>query len=134
MKVSEILLKIKETAGSNAKKAILEENSDNEILKKVLKLGLNPFTPFHVVKIPKVKTRLEFPLCEKEAWLEFFAVADECAKREITGNNAIDRVYTCFSSVEESEEKWMRKILKKHLAIGASIRTCLLYTSDAADD
>ena len=98
MKVSDILTQIKNTAGSNAKKAILLDNKENESLKSVLKYGLDPFTPFNVVKVPKVKTRLEHPLPEDKAWEEFFRVADECASRQVTGNAAIDRVYTCFSS------------------------------------
>lgn len=123
MKVSSILQEIKETRGSIAKKALLSSHSDNDILKKALFYGLDNFTPFNVVKVPKVKARLEFPLSEDMAWQEFFTVADECATRKITGNAAIERVYTCFSSVEEAEEMWMRKILNKHLAIGASTKT-----------
>ena len=123
MSVADILLEIKNTAGSNDKKSLLEANRQNNILKKALKYGLDPFTPFNIVKVPKVKSRLEFPLSESESWHEFFKVADECASRQVTGNAAIDRVYTCFSSVSEQNEKWMRKILKKHLAIGASTKT-----------
>ena len=123
MRVSDILNEIKQTSGSNAKKEILISHSKNEILKSALKYGLDPFTPFHVVKIPKVKKRLEFPLPEDAAWIEFFSVLEECAARKVTGNAAVDRVYTCFSSVSEEEELWMRKILKKHLAIGASTKT-----------
>jgi len=121
--VAEIFKQIKDTQGSNAKKALLESHSDNELLKKALKYGLDPFTPFNVVKVPKVKFRLELPLSEEESWNEFFTVADECATRQVTGNAAIDRVQACFSSVSEENEKWMRKILKKHLAIGASTKT-----------
>jgi len=121
--ITEIFEQIKATSGANAKKLILSEHSDNDLFKKALCYGLNPFTPFNVVKIPKVRARLEFPLSEDAAWTEFFTVLDECASRTITGNAAIDRVYTCFSSVNEADEKWMRKILKKHLAIGASIKT-----------
>jgi len=121
--VAEILNQIKDTQGSNAKKALLESHRDNDLLKKVLKYGLDSFTPFNIVKVPKVKTRLEFPLSEEAGWNEFFTVLDECASRTVTGNAAIDRVYTCFSSVQEEDEAWMRKVLKKHLAIGASIKT-----------
>ncbi len=123
MNVSDILEEIKSHSGSNAKKQILEKYSDSCLLKKALLYGSDPFTPFNVVKIPKVKSRLEFPLGEVESWEEFFAIADECSSRQVTGNAAIDRVYTCFSSVSEKNERWMRKILKKHLAIGASTKT-----------
>ncbi len=122
-KVTDVLEKIKTLRGSNAKKALLENHSENEVLKKVLRYGLDPFMPFNIVKVPKVKSRLEVPLEEAESWREFFKVADECASRRVTGNAAIDRVYTCFASVSAQNEKWMRKILKKHLAIGASTKT-----------
>jgi DNA ligase-1 len=121
--IVDILNEIKTTAGTNAKKQILVENSDNELFKKVLRYSLDPFTPFNVVKVPKVKSRLEFPLTEEAGWLEFFTVLDECASRIVTGNAAIDRIHTCFCSVKETDEAWMRKVLKKHLAIGASTKT-----------
>ena len=123
MNVSDILDEIRSHSGSNAKKEVLQRNSSNDLLKKALLYGSDPFTPFNVVKVPKVNSRLEFPLGEAESWNEFFKVADECSSRQVTGNAAIDRVHTCFSSVSEENEKWMRKILKKHLAIGASTKT-----------
>tara|TARA_R110000851_G_scaffold259150_2_gene411644 strand:+ start:461 stop:1744 length:1284 start_codon:yes stop_codon:yes gene_type:complete len=123
MRVSDILKEISLTAGANAKKAILTEHSSNSTLKKVLLYGSDPFTPFNVVKIPKVKYRLDFPLCEEEAWREYFSILDDCSSRAVTGNAAIDRVYTCFTTASPDIEVWMRKILKKHLAIGASTKT-----------
>lgn len=123
MSVSHILDNIKSARGTNDKKALLGLHKDNTLLRQALKYGLDPFLPFNVVKVPKVKQRLEFPLAEEETWKEFFTIADECASRKITGNTAIDRIYTCFSSIREEDEKWMRRILKKHLAIGASTKT-----------
>lgn len=122
MNVTSILEKVRVTKGSNAKKAILclEES---QTLRQVLKYSMDSFIPFHITKVPKVKTRLEFPLSEEDGWQEFFLVLEECAAREITGNAAIDRVYTCFSSVTEVHEMWMRKILTKHLAIGVSTKS-----------
>ncbi len=123
MNVSDILTAVKTAKGTNEKKRILSEHAENVLFKSALKFGLDPFTPFNVVKIPKVKSRLELPLGEEAAWNEYFTVLRECASRQVTGNAAIDRVYTCLSSVNPDDEKWMRKILKKHLAIGASIKT-----------
>lgn len=121
--VSNILKKVKSATGSNNKKSILETNQENVILKRALKSALDPFIPYNVVKVPKVKSRLEFPLDEKSSWEEFFNVLDDCASRKVTGNAAIDRVYTCFSSVTIENEYWMRKVLKKHLAIGVSTKS-----------
>ena len=122
MLVADILKQIKETSGSNAKKEILEAHSDNEVLKTVLKMGLDPFTPFNVVKVPKVTKRSVNP-DEAVRWNIFFDAADMCASRFWTGNKAVEVLHTAFCTASEEEEKWMRKILKKHLAIGASTKT-----------
>jgi len=123
MRISDIFEIVKNQAGSNAKKAILLLHKDNDLLKKALFYSLDPFSPFHIVKVPKVKYRLEFPMGERNAWEEFFDIVDECASRKVTGNAALDRVHACFSSVREDDEKWMRKVLKKHLAIGVSTKS-----------
>ena len=122
MLVSDVLSQIKSTSGSNAKKALLEVHEDNNILKRALKMGLDPFTPFHVVKVPKVKDRTP-GLCEADRWNVFFDCAMICATRSHTGNAAIELIHSALSGATEEEEKWMRKILKKHLAIGASTKT-----------
>ena len=123
MDVVSILEEVKKTSGSNDKKSILGENSDNVLLKEVLRYGLDPFMPFNIVKVPKVKTRLDFPLGEEESWCEFFRVSSMCANRQLTGNAAVDAMHACFSAVTLERERWMRKILKKHLAIGVSTKS-----------
>ena len=123
MNISEILQQIKDTSSSNAKLEILKSHKENTGLQKALKYGVDHMMPFHVVKVPKTRSRIDFPLGETESWKEFFKIADECASRSVTGNAAIDRVSACFSSVKEEDEFWMRKILKKHLAIGVSSKT-----------
>ena len=138
MNVTDILDAVKTAKGTNEKKRILADHSENTLFKSALQYGLDPFTPFNVVKIPKVKKRLDFPLAESVAWENYFVILDECASRSITGNAAVDRVYTHFCSVNAKDEVWMRKILKKHLAIGASIKTVnkvfpnLIQTFDVA--
>ncbi len=123
MKVTDIFESIKATSKSSEKIAIMQENSENEIFKKALLYSLNPFTPFHVTKVPKVKDRLEFTFGEERSWDEFFKTVDLCANRKITGNNAINCLQAVFCTFSEQDEFWMRKVLKKHLAIGVSIKT-----------
>ena len=123
MTIVNVLSELKSTSGSNAKKAILEANRDSDLLKRVLRYGLDPFTPFNVVKVPKVTDRLLCEDPEEDRWLAFFEVADACVSRDITGNSAVAALHGVFSAVPLEEERWMRKILKKHLAIGASTKT-----------
>ncbi len=122
MLVSNILSEIKQTAGSNAKKALIEQHKDNVILTTALKMGLDPFTPFHVVKVPRVTKRV-VNSSEEVRWNIFIDAADMCASRFWTGNKAVQILHNALSIATEEEEKWMRKILKKHLAIGASTKT-----------
>jgi DNA ligase-1 len=122
MKIFEILQHIKDTPSSNDKKQILELHADNALLKKVLVYATDSLMPFHLVKVPKTKKR--FPGSNEQIrWNSFFDVADLCASRAYTGNMAIEMMEGAFCVVTVEEEKWMRKILKKHLAIGASAKT-----------
>jgi len=123
VKVTEILESIRSTRGSIAKSEILLQHSDNIILREVLKNGLDSFTPFYVVKVPKVRDEDRRPgKHEKDRWTFFFDVAQICSSRSHTGNAAVELMHTVFSSVTDTEEKWMRKILKKQLSLGAGVK------------
>jgi len=112
---------IQAAKGSNAKKAILDQHIDNELIGRVLVYALNPYCAFNIVKVPKTKER--FPIDPDESWHLFFSNAEKCANREITGNAAIELMKSTFNKCSEPQEKWMRKILKKHLAIGVSTKS-----------
>ena len=112
---------IQAAKGSNAKKVVLDQHIDNELIGRVLVYALNPYYTFNVVKDPKTKER--FPIDPDESWHLFFSNAEKCANREVTGNAAIELMTSTFNKCSELQEKWMRKILKKHLAIGVSTKS-----------
>ena len=116
---------IKSAKGTNAKKEILKSNLGigNEIAGSILYNTFNPYISFNVVKVPKVRNQDRKPLPPDEAWELFFSSADQCAKREVTGNAAINLIHHAFMHSSEQQEKWMRKILKKNLAIGISTKS-----------
>lgn len=122
MDIGTILNNIAETSSSNKKKEILSLHRDNTLLKKILEYAYDPFRNFNVVKVPSL-TKKELVLNEEQQWLAFFYVADACETRRVTGNAAIASLADTFSSISEENEKWMRKILKKHLNIGISTTT-----------
>lgn len=124
MLVSEILEQVESTSGTNAKMEILRSSRSNKILVTALRMGHDPFTPFHVVKVPAVTKKQRAVLdSETDRWQGFFSAASKCADRKVTGNAAIELIHSALCGATESEEKWMRKILKKHMAIGASEKT-----------
>lgn len=124
MLVCDILERVQNASGTNEKLEILRQNKGNRTLVKALRMGHDPFTPFHVVKVPAVSKGVRsIRDHEDDRWNGFFEAADNCAARKVTGNAAVDLLHTALCSASESEEKWMRKILKKHMAIGASEKT-----------
>ena len=125
MKVTEVLEQICTTRGSIAKSDILKAYADDITLQKVLRYGLDHMMPFHIVKVPKVKDteRSYNNTTSSIRWDAFFSTADKCASREITGNEAIDEMHTVFKQSTQEEEKWMRKILKKRLALGVGTKS-----------
>jgi len=125
MKVVEILEEIKSTSKSTEKLAIMKRNADNIYFKSALHYSSNPFKPFHVAKVPRVKMadRAANLLSEEIAWPAFYSLLDQCASRSVTGNAAINLLYSLFQTVDKNTESWMRKILKKHLAIGVSVKS-----------
>jgi len=122
MSVVEILEEIKKESSSKAKQQILKSHSQNELLQKILKYGLDSFTPFNIIKVPKISNR-KVSGNESYRWMIFFDIADACSTRHVTGNEATRAMVSIFSCVSEREEAWMRKILKKNLGIGASVKT-----------
>lgn len=109
--------------GTNAKKALLKEYLNNLYFSTLMSYTFNPYRSFHVVKVPKVKKENRKPIEPQEAWKLFILNADACSKREVTGNAAINLIHSTFQQCSEAQEKWMRKILKKNLAIGISTKT-----------
>lgn len=124
MKVIEIFEKIKSTSKTTEKAQILKSNASNSNFKQALLYANNPFKPFHVSTVPKVKSSdRKNLLTEDAAWKRFFYVLDECASRNVTGNKAIELLVSFFKETDAETEKWMRMILKKHLSIGVSLKT-----------
>ena len=109
--------------GTNAKKQLLETYLDHYPFQRLIKYTFNPYRSFHVVKVPKVKKENRKPIDPELAWENFAINADVCSRREVTGNAAINLMHHTFMHSSEQQEKWMRKILKKNLAIGVSTKT-----------
>ena len=114
---------VKSAKGTNAKKEILESNLGigNEIAGSILFYTFNPYISFNVVKVPKTIDR--FPIDPAEGWYLFFSNAEKCANREVTGNAAVGLMQSTFNKCSVAQENWMRKILKKNLAIGISTKS-----------
>jgi len=100
----------------------LNKYSDNEILKKVVHLALDPFTQFYIRKIPEYtfvgedsehQTNLEMAL-ENLSYL---------SSRSVTGNAGIAHLRAILSGLEPDDAKVIERIIQKDLKCGVSVST-----------
>lgn len=106
-------------AGRNFKIEQLRKNVDNEVLKEVVRLALDPFTQFYIRKIPNYVT-------EEKPWFSLETGLPKLAKlsnREVTGNAAIEFLRLLLTEFSADDAKVIEKIIAKDLKCGVSIAT-----------
>jgi DNA ligase-1 len=106
--------------GTNAKLEIFRHHSNNQPLIRVIKLSLDPFVTFGIVKVPWTDPKVRNPMPEGPAWARFFGLADKLSLRQLTGNEATSALCSLFELCSEEDEYWMRAVLEKRLGIGLS--------------
>lgn len=116
--ISEIFAKLLADNSRLAKEAILKEEFDNELFKKVLVLALNPYIKFHVRRIPKTFKGLG-AITLNEALNKLEALSS----RTITGNAAVDYLSDLFDSLALQDGLVLKKIIEKDLKCGVSTST-----------
>ena len=124
--IYEILEEVRTAAGTNEKIRILKLHASNDLLCKILRAGHDPYTPFHVVKLPRVqeqRRRRRALANDDMQWQDFLDSALRCHLRQVTGNAAIDTMMRVLEGACSENEKWMRRVLKKHMSLGASTKT-----------
>ena len=106
-------------ASRNFKIEQLEKNRNNEILRDVVRLALDPFTQFYIRKIPKY-TRNNNP---SWALQEGISRLYDLSSRTVTGNAAIAHLTNILSSLEPDDAKVIERIISKDLKCGVSVAT-----------
>lgn len=113
MNILDIILKIKETSSTNAKKEILKEHINNEDLKTVVKLALEPSIVSGIKKIPDpIKTEYSLSLSEG------LSALDSLYTRKVTGNAARQYLGEILGSVNEFDADIIRRVVLKNLDCG----------------
>lgn len=100
----------------------LNKNKDNELLKEVVRLALDPFTQFYQRKIPEytfVGKDSEHQTCLEMA----IENLKYLSSREVTGNAAIAHLRAILSGLEPDEAKVIERIIEKDLKCGVSVST-----------
>ena len=119
--MSVIYTVIEQLASDNsrlAKEAILKKNVNNELLKQVFNLALNPFVQFYIRKIPSYDTSTDSkPL--KEALTNLSVLSD----RVMTGHAAINHLQFILGSLSKEDAKIIERIIAKDMRCGVSEAT-----------
>ena len=100
------------------KEAILRANSENDLLKSVIKLALDPFIQFYIRKIPKYKaSKVTLTLASALEKL------GELSSRNKTGNAGIEHLTYIMESVNAEDALVIERVIEKDLRCGVSEAT-----------
>lgn len=118
MNLNEFFNLLAADAGRNYKIDLLNKNANNEILREVVRLALDPFTQFYQRKIPAYSRGPHtMPLLGGLKQLRHLST------RAITGNAAIDHLKSTLESLTSDDAKVIERIIEKDLKCGVSIAT-----------
>lgn len=101
----------------NFKIDILKQYKDNELLKRVIFLALDPFTQFYIRKIP------EYTSGNNTITLDTLNELNKLSGRVYTGNAGIEFLRTLLSSLVSDDAKVIERIISKDLKCGVSTAT-----------
>jgi hypothetical protein len=119
MNVNKFLESLAANASRNFKIEQLNANSDNEILREVIRLALDPFTNFYIRKIPAYTPDQRFSCGLKDA----MRMLHDLSERNVTGNAGIFHLSRILSGLSEDDAKVIERIIKKDLKCGVEVST-----------
>jgi hypothetical protein len=117
MNINTFLNDLASNASRNYKIEQLQKNVDNEVLRNVVRLALDPFTQFYQRKIPKYTATGGGCLVK--------AIDDlyDLSSRNVTGNAAIQRLTEILSGLDSCNAKVIERIIQKDLKCGVQVST-----------
>jgi hypothetical protein len=122
MNLNEFFNSLAENASRNFKIDQLNANSDNETLREVIRLALDPFTQFYQRKIPEyefVGEDSEHQTSLEMAMQNLYYLSS----REVTGNAAIAHLRAILSGLDPDDAKVIERIIAKDLKCGVDVST-----------
>lgn len=117
MNINKFLNDLALNSSRNFKIEQLEANRDNEVLREVIRLALDPFTQFYQRKIPAYTATGGGCLTQALGYLY------ELSSREVTGNAAIKRLTEILSGLDSCNAKVIERIIAKDLKCGVDVST-----------
>lgn len=113
MGILQILENIEKVSARTAKIALIEQNKGNQLFLDVLQAALNPYTNYHIRKIPDYDPKggktLDWALVELK----------KLSDRQLTGHAGIEHLRSILSSVSLDDAVVVSRIIGKDLRCGA---------------
>jgi len=116
--INKFLDSLAANASRNFKIEQLKKNSDNEILREVIRLATDPFTQFYQRKIPPYEQKIPSYTTFDLEWA--FDELKKLSSREVTGNKAIEHLTYILSNLNADNAKVVVRIIEKDLRAGFS--------------
>ena len=107
-------------ASRNFKIEQLTLHSNNEVLREVVRLALDPFTQFYQRKIPAYTPRTESTNVTLKFALDSLY---DLSSRQVTGNAAIDHLRAMLEVLSADDAKVIERIIQKDLKCGVDVST-----------
>lgn len=124
MKLFEIITALQTTQGNNAKKAILEANQDNMLLKEYLRVTYDPRINFYVTEKTLPDADEKHDLILDDFSIEDIKIlVDNIANRKYTGHDAKRYLSLFFSELNPEGEALAQWLLLKDIKAGISVST-----------
>jgi hypothetical protein len=120
MNINEFLNDLASNASRNYKIEQLSKNSNNDTLREVIRLALDPFTQFYQRKIPAYVPNTTSHAASLKSMLP--ALFD-LRERVVTGNAAIDHLTNILQAVSPDDAKVLERIIEKDLKCGVQVST-----------
>lgn len=117
--INQLFNSLASTSSRLEKESILLANVDNQVLKRVCYLALDPFVNFYIKKIPKYKTDIG-PYVSLSNALDQLA---DITSRTKTGNAAIQHLTDILQSLDYDDGKVVERVIEKDLRCGVSEAT-----------
>lgn len=102
------------------KSKLLLENKENETLKRIIFLALDPFTQFYIRKIPAYAPRLDSGIFDLTWALKEL---DQLSSRNVTGNAGIEHLSNILENISIENARVIERVIKKDLKCGVSVST-----------
>lgn len=115
-----ILNELESTTKSKEKLEILKNHTNNELLKRVLFMALNPSTNYYIKDIPDAVSK---PTHEAKFIEWGLDEIQKLSNRELTGNDATDHLKVVLESVSSEDATVLKRVVLKDLRCGVGAST-----------